>query len=145
MAIFALVLLLNVVGDGLNIALNPQMRLGGVVAWPHLMPERSGPIVELRGVTKRFGTHEVLRDVDLVGQSGEKVVIIGASGSGKSTLLRCINGLEAIQSGVIVMDGIRLGERDLTLLVHAQHQRAIRRPEVQAHDIAHRRSITNSV
>ena len=68
-------------------------------------------MIELRGVTKRFGTHEVLRDVDLVVQSGEKVVIIGASGSGKSTLLRCINGLEAIQSGVIVVDGIRLGER----------------------------------
>src|SRR5437899_12008795 len=79
-----------------------------------MIPERSGsarPMIELRGVTKRFGTHEVLRDVDLVVQSGEKVVIIGASGSGKSTLLRCINGLEAIQSGVIVVDGIRLGER----------------------------------
>jgi ABC-type polar amino acid transport system ATPase subunit len=70
-----------------------------------------GPMIELRGVTKRFGAQPVLRDVDLVVQAGEKVVIIGASGSGKSTLLRCVNGLETIQSGTVVVDGIRLGER----------------------------------
>jgi ABC-type polar amino acid transport system ATPase subunit len=75
------------------------------------MSELGGPIVELRGVTKRFGAHEVLRSVDLVVQTGEKVVIIGASGSGKSTLLRCINGLEPVQAGTIVVDGIQLGAR----------------------------------
>ena len=68
-------------------------------------------MIELRGVTKRFGAHPVLRDIDLMVQAGEKVVIIGASGSGKSTLLRCVNGLETIQSGTVVVDGIRLGER----------------------------------
>jgi len=68
-------------------------------------------MIELRGVTKRFGAHPVLRDIDLMVQTGEKVVIIGASGSGKSTLLRCVNGLETIQSGTVVVDGIRLGER----------------------------------
>jgi ABC-type polar amino acid transport system ATPase subunit len=54
------------------------------------------PIVELRGVVKRFGAHEVLREVDLTVPIGQKMVIIGASGSGKSTLLRCINGLEGL-------------------------------------------------
>ena len=71
----------------------------------------SSAIVELRGVVKRFGAHEVLREVDLTVRTGEKVVIIGASGSGKSTLLRCINGLEPIQAGTIVVDGIQLGRR----------------------------------
>jgi ABC-type polar amino acid transport system ATPase subunit len=75
------------------------------------MGELGSPIVELRGVTKRFGTHEVLRGVDLVVQTGEKLVIIGASGSGKSTLLRCINGLEPVQAGTIVVDGMPLGDR----------------------------------
>src|SRR5262249_18715892 len=72
---------------------------------------RGSAMVELRGVVKRFGTHEVLRQLNLTVRTGEKVVIIGASGSGKSTLLRCVNGLEAIQAGTIVVDGIRLGAR----------------------------------
>jgi ABC-type polar amino acid transport system ATPase subunit len=65
-------------------------------------------VIEMRGVTKRFGAHEVLRSIDLSVQPGEKVVVIGASGSGKSTLLRCINGLERVQEGSIVVEGIRL-------------------------------------
>ena len=73
------------------------------------------PIIEFRGVTKRFGVHEVLRGLDLTVETGEKVVIIGASGSGKSTLLRCVNGLEAIQAGTIVVDGIELGVRGVDI------------------------------
>jgi ABC-type polar amino acid transport system ATPase subunit len=72
-------------------------------------------IIELRRVNKRFGPLHVLRDIDLAVAPGEKVVVIGASGSGKSTLLRCINGLEATDSGEIVVDGRRLGQRDTDL------------------------------
>jgi polar amino acid transport system ATP-binding protein len=59
------------------------------------------PIIEIRGLRKRFGDVEVLKGVDLTVGRGEVVAIIGRSGSGKSTLLRCINGLEAFQDGRI--------------------------------------------
>ncbi|TKX47022.1 amino acid ABC transporter ATP-binding protein, partial [Halorubrum sp. ASP121] len=62
-------------------------------------------------LTKHFGDTPVLRDIDLVVEAGEVVVIVGASGSGKSTLLRCINVLEPITSGTLEVDGKRLGER----------------------------------
>jgi polar amino acid transport system ATP-binding protein len=61
--------------------------------------------VEMRGVTKRFGDHEVLRAIDFDIAEHEVVCLIGASGSGKSTLLRCINGIEAIQGGEIQVGG----------------------------------------
>ncbi len=63
-------------------------------------------IVEFRQVTKTFGTVVVLRDVDLAIDVGEVVVLIGPSGSGKSTLLRCINALEEINGGDLIVDGI---------------------------------------
>jgi polar amino acid transport system ATP-binding protein len=63
-------------------------------------------LVELRSVVKRFGNHTVLRNVDLNVEQGETIAIIGRSGSGKSTLLRCINGLEQIQSGEVIVDGV---------------------------------------
>ncbi len=66
------------------------------------------PIVQMEGVNKHFGSLHVLQDIDLRITPGEVVVIIGASGSGKSTLIRCINGLEAFQSGRIVVDGHEL-------------------------------------
>ena len=65
-------------------------------------------IVELSRVTKSFGPLLVLDAVDLTIATGEVVVLIGPSGSGKSTLLRCINALEAINDGDIVVDGINL-------------------------------------
>ncbi|WP_337270205.1 glutamine ABC transporter ATP-binding protein GlnQ [Oryzifoliimicrobium ureilyticus] len=67
-------------------------------------------IVEFRNVTKTFGPITVLRDVDLGINAGEVVVLIGPSGSGKSTLLRCINALEEIDSGDVVVDGISVKE-----------------------------------
>lgn len=67
-------------------------------------------IVEFRNVTKTFGPITVLRDVDLGIDAGEVVVLIGPSGSGKSTLLRCINALEEIDSGDVVVDGISVKE-----------------------------------
>jgi glutamine transport system ATP-binding protein len=63
------------------------------------------PIVEMKDVNKYFGSHHVLKDINLDVQPGEKIVIIGASGSGKSTLIRCVNGLEPFQGGRIVVDG----------------------------------------
>src|SRR6266508_1606028 len=61
--------------------------------------------VELRNVTKRFGDNEVLRSVDLAVDEHQVICLIGASGSGKSTLLRCINLLERVDEGTIVVDG----------------------------------------
>jgi polar amino acid transport system ATP-binding protein len=63
------------------------------------------PAVELRGVAKLFGEHEVLKRVDLCVMPGETVCILGPSGSGKSTLLRCINALVPIDRGSIEVEG----------------------------------------
>jgi aspartate/glutamate/glutamine transport system ATP-binding protein len=72
-------------------------------------------IIEFRGVNKFFGDFQVLKDIDFTVDEGEVVVVIGPSGSGKSTLLRCINGLEEITSGELVVDGMRLHDRDTSL------------------------------
>src|SRR5262245_58681473 len=64
--------------------------------------------VDMQGVNKWFGDLHVLRDVTLGVERGERIVVCGPSGSGKSTLLRCINRLEAHQSGRIVVDGVEL-------------------------------------
>jgi polar amino acid transport system ATP-binding protein len=61
--------------------------------------------LELHGVRKSFGRVEVLRGVDLVVEDHEVVCLIGASGSGKSTLLRCVNLVEPINAGRIVVEG----------------------------------------
>ncbi len=74
-----------------------------------LMDERS-PIIEIRGLDKRFGKFHALSDVHLVVRTGEKVVICGPSGSGKSTLIRCINRLEEHSSGQLFVDGVELTE-----------------------------------
>ncbi len=62
-------------------------------------------LVEIRDVRKSFGQVEVLKGVSLEVKEGEIVTIIGRSGSGKSTLLRCINALEKIDSGSIMVEG----------------------------------------
>ena len=62
-------------------------------------------MIELRNVHKRFGHLEVLKGIDLHVQKGEKLVIIGPSGSGKSTLIRCMNGLEEVTAGEVLIDG----------------------------------------
>ena len=67
------------------------------------------PAVELRGVSKVFGEHEVLSRIDLSVAAGETVCILGPSGSGKTTLLRCINWLEIPDSGAIFLRGTRIG------------------------------------
>ncbi len=62
-------------------------------------------VLELRGVTKAYGEHQVLGGIDLSVGEHEAVALIGASGSGKSTLLRCIDLLEEIDDGDILLDG----------------------------------------
>ncbi|MBL8588560.1 MAG: amino acid ABC transporter ATP-binding protein [Methylobacteriaceae bacterium] len=77
-------------------------------------------MIAVRSVNKWFGAFHVLKDVDLVVQRGQKVVVCGPSGSGKSTLIRCINRLEEHDEGEIIVDGIRLDES-------LEHIAAIRR------------------
>ena len=60
------------------------------------------PILQVKHLSKTFGKHEVLRDIDFAVEKGEVISIIGASGSGKSTLLRCINLLETPTSGEVM-------------------------------------------
>lgn len=66
------------------------------------------PYIVAENVCKAFGTHQVLKDVSTVFNTGEVTVIIGASGSGKSTLLRAINRLEPHDSGRITIGGVEV-------------------------------------
>ena len=65
----------------------------------------AAPAIEFRGVDKHFGALHVLRDVNLTVAPGEVIVVCGPSGSGKSTLIRCVNRLEPIQRGEILVHG----------------------------------------
>lgn len=67
-------------------------------------------LVELKNVSKSYGTNKVLDGVSLNVARGEVIAVIGRSGSGKSTMLRCINGLEPIQGGEILVDGQRVDD-----------------------------------
>jgi ABC-type polar amino acid transport system ATPase subunit len=69
------------------------------------------PIIEFNGVDKFFGDFHVLKDINFFVDEGEVVVVIGPSGSGKSTLLRCINGLEEITSGELIVDGFPVHDK----------------------------------
>jgi polar amino acid transport system ATP-binding protein len=75
-------------------------------------------VIRFNGVSKWFGSLQVLRDVNLEVSAGEVLVVCGPSGSGKSTLIRCINKLEPIQQGDIVVDGMSLSDpaTDITRL-----------------------------
>ncbi len=68
----------------------------------------SEPIIRMEAVDKWFGKFQVLSDINLTVAAGERIVVCGPSGSGKSTLIRCINRLETVQQGRIVVDGIDL-------------------------------------
>ncbi|MBV9785093.1 MAG: amino acid ABC transporter ATP-binding protein [Acidisphaera sp.] len=72
-------------------------------------------MIELDGVSKWFGEHRVLTDCSTRVARGEIVVICGPSGSGKSTLIKCVNGLERIDRGRIVVDGVSVGDRGTNL------------------------------
>ena len=70
-------------------------------------------MIEFRDVNKWFGPLHVLKDINLRIEAGEVVVVCGPSGSGKSTLIRCINRLEPIQAGEIVVEGMALSDPKL--------------------------------
>jgi ABC-type polar amino acid transport system ATPase subunit len=68
-------------------------------------------MIEIRDVRKSCGDLKVLKGIDLTVEKGEVISIIGASGSGKSTMLHCINALEPIDSGDIIVDGINVHKK----------------------------------
>ena len=72
-------------------------------------------MIQIENVHKTFGKLQVLRGIDLAVQNGEVLSIVGASGSGKSTLLYCINGLESIDQGQIVIDGVDVHDKKTNL------------------------------
>ncbi len=65
----------------------------------------AGPVIEIRGLHKSYGNHDVLKGVGLIAPRGHVVSLIGSSGSGKSTLLRCCNLLEDSQQGEVIFEG----------------------------------------
>lgn len=67
-------------------------------------------MIEIKGLRKDFGSHQVLKEINLTIHDKEVVVIIGPSGSGKSTILRCINYLEQPTAGEITVDGISMSD-----------------------------------
>lgn len=69
-------------------------------------------MIEIKGLHKYFGDLHVLKGIDLNVQKGEVLSVIGSSGSGKSTLLYCINRLEGIQNGKVVVDGVDVHEKN---------------------------------
>lgn len=75
---------------------------------PHTAETIGDEIITVRHLSKSFGTHEVLKDIDFSVRPGDVASIIGASGSGKSTLLRCINLLETPTSGEILYHGTNI-------------------------------------
>ncbi|MGV2895292.1 ATP-binding cassette domain-containing protein, partial [Achromobacter sp. AGC78] len=97
-------------------------------------------MIQLRGLTKRYGANEVLRGVDLQAGAGEFLVILGQSGAGKSTLLRCMNRLVHADAGDMTVAGINaMADRDT---------RALRRQVAmifQHHDVVPRLSVLRNV
>ena len=68
-------------------------------------------LLEIKNITKLFDENTILKNVSLNVEKGEVIVILGPSGCGKSTFLRCINGLEQIQQGEILLDGEVISNR----------------------------------
>jgi polar amino acid transport system ATP-binding protein len=75
----------------------------------------STSVVEITGLHKAFGTHEVLKGIDLEIDAGDVVCVIGPSGSGKSTLLRCVNLLEQPSAGTITVLGTEVTDPDVDI------------------------------
>ncbi len=67
------------------------------------------PLVSMRRVSKYFGSFRALHGIDLDVHAGERIVVCGPSGSGKSTLIRCINMIEPINEGEVVVEGVTMG------------------------------------
>ena len=78
-------------------------------------------ILEIRHLSKAFGSHQVLRDINFTVQKGDVISVIGASGSGKSTLLRCIHLLETPSSGQILYHGADVASRGVNAPEYRSH------------------------
>ena len=78
-------------------------------------------ILEIKHLSKAFGSHQVLCDIDFTVEKGDVTSIIGASGSGKSTLLRCINLLETPSSGEILYHGTNVADRKVKAHEYRSH------------------------
>ena len=78
-------------------------------------------ILQVNHLSKSFGSHEVLRDIDFTVNKGDVTSIIGASGSGKSTLLRCINLLETPTSGEVCYHGKNVAGRGVNAAAYRAH------------------------
>lgn len=74
-------------------------------------------IIQVNDLHKSFGENEVLKGIDLVVEQGEVVCVIGPSGSGKSTFLRCINRLEEINSGEVIVAGDNMADQSIDINV----------------------------
>lgn len=72
-------------------------------------------MISIKNVSKWYGSFQVLSDCSAEVKKGEVVVVCGPSGSGKSTLIKCVNGLEPIQHGEIIVDGISVGDKKTNL------------------------------
>ena len=81
----------------------------------------SQPILQINHLSKSFGAHVVLRDIDFTVNSGDVISIIGASGSGKSTLLRCINLLEIPTNGEILYHGKNVAGKGVNAPEYRSH------------------------
>ncbi len=88
-------------------------------------------MVKAEGVHKRFGRLEVLQGISLEVQRGEVMCLLGPSGSGKSTFLRCINHLEKIHSGRLLVDGELVGYRAAGDKLHELHEREVARKRAE--------------
>ena len=75
----------------------------------------SKELIRVENITKRFGDQEILHDLSLTVKEGEVLVILGPSGCGKSTLLRCMNGLERVDRGQVLLNGQRIDESKRSL------------------------------
>ena len=81
----------------------------------------SETILQVNHLSKSFGSHQVLRDIDFTVETGDVISVIGASGSGKSTLLRCINLLETPTSGEILYHGKNVVSRGVSPAEYRSH------------------------
>ena len=81
----------------------------------------AGSKVSVRGLRKSFGSNEVLKGLDVEISEGEVVCVIGPSGSGKSTFLRCLNKLDELSAGTVIVDGFDLSDKTVDLNEVRQH------------------------
>lgn len=93
----------------------------------HPATTMAAPMIRAEQLRKRFGSQEVLRGVSLTLEKGEVIAVIGPSGSGKSTFLRCLNHLESIDTGRIVIEGDVLAATDEQGRCHYPPDAEIRR------------------